>query len=77
MKKLLSLILLFSTFAGAQVYQTFSMHLVRIEGDLEAFEKVQTMYMQKVAQEASCDATYCPFLLIKQKPLLVGLSQFQ
>jgi hypothetical protein len=52
MKKLLSLILLFSTFAGAQVYQTFSMHLVRIEGDLEAFEKVQTMYMQKVAQEA-------------------------
>ena len=52
MKKLLSLILLFSTFAGAQVYQTFSMHLVRIEGDLEAFEKVQTMYMQKVAQAA-------------------------
>ena len=52
MKKLLSLILLFSTFAGAQVYQTFSMHFVRVEGDLEAFEKVQTMYMQKVAQNA-------------------------
>ena len=52
MKKLLSIIFLFSTFAGAQVYQTFSMHFVRVEGDLEAFEKVQTMYMQKVAQNA-------------------------
>ena len=28
------------------------MHFVRIEGDLEAFEKVQKMYMQKVAQNA-------------------------
>ena len=52
MKKLLPLILLLSTFASAQVYQTFSMHFVRVEGDLEAFEKVQSLYMQKVAQKA-------------------------
>ena len=52
MKKLLSLIVLFSTFASAQVYQTFSMHFVRVEGDLEAFEKVQSIYMHKVAQDA-------------------------
>ena len=52
MKKLLSLIVLISTFASAQVYQTFSMHFVRVEGDLEAFEKVQSIYMHKVAQDA-------------------------
>jgi len=52
MKKLLSIIVLFCSFTSAQVYQTFSMHFVRIEGDLEAFEKVQSMYMQKVAQNA-------------------------
>ena len=28
------------------------MHFVRIEGDLEAFEKVQKMYMQKADQNA-------------------------
>ena len=28
------------------------MHAVRVEGDLEAFEKVQSLYMAKVAQNA-------------------------
>ncbi len=28
------------------------MHFVKIEDDLEAFETVQSMYMQKVAQDA-------------------------
>ena len=28
------------------------MHFVRIEGDLESFEKVESIYMQKVAQNA-------------------------
>ena len=39
-------------------YQTYSMHFVRIEGDLEAFEKVQKMYMQKVAQNAQLDLLF-------------------
>ena len=52
MKKLLLLVFLVSSLATSQVYQTFSMHFVRVEGDLEAFEKVQTMYMQKVAQNS-------------------------
>ena len=45
-------ILLFSISINAQVYQTFSMHFVKVEGDLEAFETVQSEYMQKVAQNA-------------------------
>ncbi len=45
-------ILLFSISINAQVYQTFSMHFVKIEGDLKAFETVQSEYMQKVAQNA-------------------------
>ena len=45
--------LLFLSFTlSAQAYQTYSMHFVRIEGDLKAFETVQQMYMQKVAQNA-------------------------
>lgn len=45
-------ILLFSISINAQVYQTFSMHFVKVEGDLKAFETVQSEYMQKVAQNA-------------------------
>jgi hypothetical protein len=54
MKKLftLLLLLLLSTTMSAQAYQTYSMHFLRVEGDLEAFETVQKMYMQKVAQNA-------------------------
>lgn len=54
MKKIFfSLLVLFSvSLSFAQVYQVFSMHMVRVEGDLEAFEKVQSIYMQKVAQNA-------------------------
>ena len=52
MKKILLLLTLVSSFTSAQVYQTFSMHFVRVDGDLQAFEKVQSMYMQKVAQNA-------------------------
>ena len=46
------MLLLLSLTLSAQAYQTYSMHFVRIEGDLEAFETVQKMYMQKVAQNA-------------------------
>ena len=52
MKQLVIFIFLFSISLNAQVYQTFSMHAVRVEGDLEAFEKVQSLYMAKVAQNA-------------------------
>lgn len=53
MKKVLLLILALASFGvNAQVYQAFTMHFVRIEGDLESFEKVESIYMQKVAQNA-------------------------
>jgi hypothetical protein len=54
MKKIFfSFLVLFSvSLSFAQAYQVFSMHMVRVEGDLEAFEKVQSIYMQKVAQNA-------------------------
>ena len=54
MKKIFfSFLVLFSvSLSYAQVYQVFSMHMVRVEGDLKAFEKVQSIYMQKVAQNA-------------------------
>jgi len=53
MKKILFILIILLSFGiNAQVYQTFSMHAVRIEGDLEAFEKVQSIYMKKVAQKA-------------------------
>ena len=53
MTKIFSLLmLLLSVSLSAQAYQTYSMHFVRVEGDLNAFEKVQSMYMQKVAQNA-------------------------
>ena len=53
MKKLFTLLLLFVSISlSAQAYQTYSMHFVRVEGDIDAFEEVQKMYMQKVAQNA-------------------------
>lgn len=50
--KILIFVSLLSFAINAQVYQTFSMHAVRVEGDLDAFEKVQSIYMSKVAQNA-------------------------
>ena len=53
MKKLFTIIILFACISvSAQAYQTYSMHFVRVEGDLEAFETVQKNYMQKIAQNA-------------------------
>lgn len=53
MKKLFTIIVLFSCISmNAQAYQTYSMHFVRVEGNLEAFETVQKTYMQKIAQNA-------------------------
>ena len=53
MKKLLITLTLILTYSlNAQVYQTYSQHFVKIEGDLQAFETVQAKYMQKVAQDA-------------------------
>jgi len=53
MKKLFTLLLLFVSISlSAQASQIYSMHFVRVEGDLEAFETVQKTYMQKVAQNA-------------------------
>lgn len=51
-KFLFTLIALVSVSVSAQVYQSFTMHFVRIEGDVESFEKVESIYMQKVAQAA-------------------------
>ena len=39
MKKLLLSVFLVSSLATSQVYQTFSMHFVRVEGDLEAVRR--------------------------------------
>ena len=56
MKKLFSLLYLLTlSFSFAQVNPVFSMHFVKVEGDLEAFEKVQSLYMQKAAQAAVDD----------------------
>jgi len=38
-------LLVSSTFAQAQVYQTYSMLFVRVEGDQNAFEELQDKYM--------------------------------
>lgn len=51
-KKLLFVLLVSSTFAQAQVYQTYSMLFVRVEGDQNAFEELQDKYMVRAAQAA-------------------------
>ena len=54
MKKLFflcSLLCLSLTLQGQENF-LFTIHAVQIEGDLEAFEKVESMYMQRVAQAA-------------------------
>ena len=64
MKKLFTLLLLVvSVTLSAQASQIYSMHIVRVEGDLEAFETVQKTYMQKVAQNAvdKGDISFGPF----------------
>ncbi|MBT5507209.1 MAG: hypothetical protein HOK17_08745 [Flammeovirgaceae bacterium] len=50
----ISMVLALSTYMiQAQEYGVYSMHFVRIEGNTADFEKVQSMYMQKVAKEAT------------------------
>ena len=55
MKKIiLSLTLLLSVLAiSAQDKWVYSLHIVRVEGNLENFEKVQALYMKKVAKIAA------------------------
>ena len=49
-----SIILFLSNYIiQAQVYGVYSMHFVRIEGNTENFEKIQSLYMQKVAKQAA------------------------
>ena len=35
------------------MYGVYSMHFVRIEGNTENLEKIQSLYMQKVATQAA------------------------
>ena len=54
MKKLFfTITVLFSLFISAQEGAIVTMHAVLVEGDLAAFEKVESDYMQKVAQHAA------------------------
>ncbi|MDB4291569.1 hypothetical protein N9922_05090 [Cyclobacteriaceae bacterium] len=66
MRKLfISTVLALSTYMiQAQEYGVYSMHFVRIEGNTDDFEKVQSMYMQKVAKQAAekGDITFWAFL---------------
>ena len=66
MRKLfISMVLALSTFMiQAQEDGVYSMHFVRIEGNTADFEKVQSMYMQKVAKQATekGDITFWAFL---------------
>ena len=53
MKKIFLFLFLAASITGfSQDNPMFSLHLVRVEGDLAAFEQVQKIYMQKVAQDA-------------------------
>ena len=53
MKKLLLALFLSLNFIGISQDKTiFSIHIVKVDGDLEAFEKVQKNYMQRVAKAA-------------------------
>jgi len=61
----ISMVLVLSTYMiQAQEYGVYSMHFVRIEGNTDDFEKVQSMYMQKVAKQAAekGDITFWAFL---------------
>ena len=35
------------------MYGVYSMHFVRIEGNTENFEKIQSLYIQKIAKQAA------------------------
>jgi hypothetical protein len=52
MKKLILLIAVLCTVQIANAQRVFALHAVRIEGNLEAFEKAETEFNAKVAQEA-------------------------
>ena len=60
MKHLLLIIALFltSNFAIAQEGVIVTMHAVVVEGDLQAFEEVESKYMKKVAQHAAEKAIF-------------------
>ena len=52
MKKILLLIAVLCTVQIANAQKVFSLHAMKIEGNLEAFEKVETELHSKVAQDA-------------------------
>ncbi len=52
MKKIILLIAVLCTVQVANAQRVFALHAVRIEGNLEAFEKVETELHAKVAQDA-------------------------
>lgn len=52
MKKILLLIAVLCTVQMANAQKVFSLHTVKIEGDLKAFEKLETELNAKAAQEA-------------------------
>ena len=53
----------------AQEYGVYSMHFVRIEGNTENFEKVQSMYMQKVAKQAAEKGEISFWAFLKHVPM--------
>jgi hypothetical protein len=71
MRKLfISMVLFLSTYMiQAQEYGVYSMHFVRIEGNTENFEKVQSMYMQKVAKQAAEKGEISFWAFLKHVPM--------
>jgi hypothetical protein len=52
MKKIVLIIAVLCTVQFANAQKVFSLHAVRVEGNTDAFEKVETEYMSKVTQDA-------------------------
>ena len=64
------MVLFLSTYMiQAQEYGVYSMHFVRIEGNTENFEKVQSMYMQKVAKQAAEKGEISFWAFLKHVPM--------
>ena len=65
-----SIILFLSAYTiQAQEYGVYSMHFVRIEGDTENFEKVQALYMKKVAKQAAEKGDISFWAFLKHVPM--------
>ena len=65
-----SIILFLSNYIiQAQVYGVYSMHFVRIEGNTENFEKIQSLYMQKVAKQAAEKGDISFWAFLKHVPM--------